>query len=523
MSLENSSHDMKTHTRVIKFIIYVAIGRWLKICVIGIALASTPWWSITVHDMISDLVDQRSSSLLPSYEYITIHTSNISVGTDDYRLIQKAVFLGIIANKTQSLNLARTVSRWYARRLLHPTIAVSIPRTTPSYQKISTTERQTLLQTIGTHDRDTSTIDVSSIHNTLTTPGNSTLNPIFADVYDKLKHEFLGSGTTVPTDDILIQWAIKGMTDAVGDVHSIYLVPTASKNFSDSIQGEFFGIGAYINIKEPGVLLISSTVDDSPAAKAGIKAWDHITAIDDYSITKDSDPDEAITKIKWPKGSSVTLTIRRWDEDKTITIVRDKISIKPLTTTEIDSNTILIHINSFSFGVDRLRSQAMNDIATMWYQKVIIDLRYNPGGSLDDVAHMLDYVVPKGEATVIIRSRDGKEVYRSNGTDPRTSLSNKKVIVLINKDSASASEILAGVIRDYLPNAQIVGETSYGKWSVQSLWDYSDGSSLKLTTAKWYTGKSDIHIDKKGIVPDTVVVDDPKTDRDEVIDRVQSH
>lgn len=146
-----------------------------------------------------------------------------------------------------------------------------------------------------------------------------------------------------------------------------------------------------------------------------------------------------------------------------MTIVRDKIIVKPITTKALTDTTVLIDINSFSFGSDKVWSQIIKDTIARNYQTIIIDLRYNPGGSLEDVAHMLDYIVPEGEPTVIIRSRDDKEVYTSQGVDTTQSLYNKKVIVLINKDSASASEILAGVIRDYLPNAQIVGEKSYGK------------------------------------------------------------
>ena len=522
MSLEQIAlSSRKYRKRIAKIVVYTIIGRGLKILIIGIAFADSTW-SMTIRDMITDLVSQQSSSLLPSSKYIDVHYSNISTGSSDYPLMQQAIFLGILPNTTQSLNLSRNLTRGYARRFLNTNLSAGITDSKHGNQKITHTQRQEMLSQA--HIKTNNTVNISIDHsNTIDLPVQSSLNPIFHDVYDRLKHEFVWSGTNEISDDILIQWAIKGMTQAAGDTHTVYLAPKESKNFSDSIQGEFFGIGAYIDTKEPWILMVSSAIADSPAAKAGIKAWDRITAIDDYIVTKETNPDEAISKIKWPKGTSVILTILRWWETKTITIVRDKIIVKPITTTWLNDNTVLVSINSFSFGIDTIWTKTMDDIMSKWYQRIVIDLRYNPGGSLDDVTHMLDSVVPKGEPTVIIRSRDSKEVYTSNGVEPSKSLATKKVIVLINKESASASEILAWVIRDYLPDAQIVGEKSYGKWSVQTLWDYNDGSSLKITTAKWYTGKSDTTIDKKGILPDTVVVDDQKTETDEVLDRVKSH
>lgn len=509
---------MKTH----KVIVYTIVWWIIKLSSVSVAFAmSQGGWLVTMHDMVDSLVTAQSSCLLPSYTYIDVHYSNITSNSPDYELVQKAIFLGILPNERKKLILSNTPSVSSVLRFVRNNLHSDINASGDTKHKIVEVEWQQMLSVL---TPDLRTCQKSStIANTSNTSSSLIIPPaesiIFNDVYTKIKNEFVWSGDV--SDRHLIQWAIKGMLEAAGDTHTSYFEPTASQNFSDIMQGEFIGIGAYLDMKEPWVLIVSRPIEDSPAAKAWLKSWDRIIKIDKSIVTKDMSVDTAISLIKWAKGSKVKLTITRWTETKIITIVRDTIVVKAIATKEINAKTIMISIGTFSFGIDKLFAQTIDDISAKWYTTIIFDLRNNPGGSLDDVEHMLDYIVPKGKTSVIVRTRDSTQKYISRGVDPSVSLTNKKIIVLINKNSASASEILAGVIRDYAPHAQIVGETSYGKWSVQTLRNYDDGSSLKISTAKWYTGKSDKNIDKIGIKPDINLVDDPTTERDEVLDRVQ--
>jgi carboxyl-terminal processing protease len=175
-------------------------------------------------------------------------------------------------------------------------------------------------------------------------------------------------------------------------------------------------------------------------------------------------------------------------------------------------------ISTFQFGLDSLFSKAVQSALDKWYTKYIIDLRNNPWWSLEDVEQMLNYFVPSGQPSVIVKSNMREEPYLSQGVATGLSLQNKNIVILINKWSASASEILTAVIREYGSQVIVLGETSFGKWSVQSIRDYADGSNIKITIAKWLTWKNKTSIDTIGVKPDKEIIDDPKTTQDEVLD-----
>lgn len=182
---------------------------------------------------------------------------------------------------------------------------------------------------------------------------------------------------------------------------------------------------------------------------------------------------------------------------------RDNIHIDLVTYQKIDSNTSYIQISSFGEGVANAFSGAVDKMRNDQASKLILDLRNNPGGDLGEVSSILDFFVPIGESKLLVRTLESSEAYLSTGKDGF--MKDKKMVILINSGTASASEIMAGTIKDYFPNMKTLGEKSYGKGSVQAFLSYTDGSSVKFTTAKWLTGKSLTSIDHIGIMPNVEI------------------
>ncbi len=326
---------------------------------------------------------------------------------------------------------------------------------------------------------------------------------ILNDVYVKLKWLHYDSDKLKDTD--LMNWAIKWMADAAWDKYTVYFPPVEAKDFTDSLNWEFEWIWAQVDMSKPWILTIIAPLPWTPAEKAWIKSWDIVKKIDWIEVTASMTIEQAISKIKWKAWTSVELEILRWNDKITIKITREKITMKLVNYKKLDNWDNYIQITSFWAWVYNAFSWAVAEVAKNSNSKTIIDLRNNPGWALDEVANILNFFVPNWEPTVNIK-------YKNISSDMFSSWSAwftfkwKKVVILVNKWSASASEIMAWTIKDYLKDeVKIIWETSYWKWSVQAMDSYSDGSSFKYTIAKWFTWKTKTSIDQKWITPDIEV------------------
>lgn len=323
------------------------------------------------------------------------------------------------------------------------------------------------------------------------------------DAYLKIKNEHVNSAQLIGEE--LIQWAIKGLAEATQDKHTTYFPPVESLEFAQEINGQVEGIGAYIEMEQAGNLVIVSPLEWSPAQAAWLLPWDRVLQVDDIMIDESIDLQTAIGYIKGPAGTNVTLQIQRETQKLTYTITRAKVTIQWITHKLLDNGDAYITIRQFSIGIinewnttiQRLTQQSS-------VRNIIIDLRNNPWGSLQDVVAMLSTMVPKDAPILNIAFNNTQQIIPSEGTItyPRN---NKKIIVLVNKWSASASEIMAGVIKEYFPTSLLIWSKTYGKWSVQSIYDYPDGSSIKITIAKRYSGKNSIGVDEIWLLPDIEV------------------
>ncbi|TSD04728.1 MAG: carboxyl-terminal processing protease, partial [Parcubacteria group bacterium Athens0714_12] len=325
----------------------------------------------------------------------------------------------------------------------------------------------------------------------------------------------------------LFYGAMAGMLAGLEDPYSVFFEPVTSEKFSQEISGSFEGIGAEIGLKKDQLTVIAP-LDDTPAYKAGLRAGDKILAIDDFGTTGIS-LDQAIDLIRGKKGTEVVLTIMRdgSDEPKKISIIRGMIDIPSVRWHSVEGNEDIAYIKLSYLNEDTANDfkKTVNEILKKNSKGVILDLRNDPGGLLDVAIKIASYWVEEG---VIVREQFGPNYRNSFTVDKKVEHQSMKygklkdipTIILVNQGSASGSEIIAGALQDY-EKAVIIGEKTFGKGSVQELEQLSDGSSVKLTIAEWFTPKGRV-INKQGIEPDIKVElseDDYNNDKDPQLDK----
>lgn len=338
-------------------------------------------------------------------------------------------------------------------------------------------------------------------------PNVSTTTPLdfepFWLAWRKIDENFISTASS--SDNIdgkhRLYGAIAGMVGAMGDPYTVYFPPVESKAFGEQISGQIEGIGMEIDIRD-GVLTVVSPIKNSPAYKAGIKAGDKILKVDD-KITEKMTTEEAVKLIRGKKGTTVRLTLYREGikDSFEISVVRDFINL-PTVDTEIKDGVFIIRLYSFSQISPGLFRDAVREFYMSGKNKLIIDLRGNPGGYLEAANNMASWFLPVGEVVVreVFKDEKQNQTFRSVGYNIFDST--LKMAILIDAGSASASEILAGALHDH-GRAILVGTKSFGKGSVQELYDITDNpkTSLKVTIAKWLTPNG-ISISYQGLTPD---------------------
>jgi len=340
---------------------------------------------------------------------------------------------------------------------------------------------------------------------------------LFWKVWDVLKEKYVDSSKLDAQK--LFYGAIKGMLAATGDPYTNFFNPEENKKFNEDITGSFEGIGAEIGMKG-GVLTVIAPLEGMPAEKAGLRAGDKIVKIGDKN-TSDLTIDGAVDLLHGKKGTEVKITIFRDGEQDTreISIIRDVINVKSVKFEEKDGEIAYVKISRFGDNTFKEFSAALNEIKNKNSKGIIIDLRNDPGGYLETAVEIGSKMLPKGNVVVMEEDGDGKRnKLLAKGGDE---LSGIKTVVLINEGSASASEILAGALRENRENVTLVGRKSFGKGSVQELVGLSQGTSMKVTIAHWLTPKGN-QINEKGISPDVEVEftnDDYNNNRDPQLEK----
>lgn len=346
-----------------------------------------------------------------------------------------------------------------------------------------------------------------------TSTENINLAP-FWKAWNLLDEKFVSKSTTTPKveNDTKIWGAIQGLAGAYGDPYTVFFPPVESKNFEEEISGSFGGVGMEIGIAD-GILTVIAPLKGSPAETAGVKAGDKIVIIAEKSALNMS-TDEAIKMIRGEAGTSVVITFQRKGVKEPIvkTLTRANIEIPTIETKLLPENVFVIELYSFSAISPNLFRGALREFVESGSDKLVLDLRNNPGGYLEAALDMASWFLPTGKVVVTedFGGKKEKHEYRSKGYDIFTD--RLKFAILVNEGSASASEILAGALREY-DEATLIGSRTFGKGSVQELVSVTSDTSLKVTVAHWFTplGKS---ISNGGLTPDIEVKLTPENTKD---------
>ncbi|MFC1733420.1 S41 family peptidase [candidate division KSB1 bacterium] len=321
---------------------------------------------------------------------------------------------------------------------------------------------------------------------------------LFWDVWNLLASKYVDPNALDYKD--MIYGSIRGMVFSLEDPYTTFLTPKENKEFQDSLEGTLEGIGAELTLRNELITIISP-LKNSPAKKAGIQPEDIILKIDDVDVDEYTF-EQAVMKIRGPKGTKVILTIGRkgHNEPFDVPIIRETINVDSVEW-EMKDDIAIIEINQFGDKTKEEFSRAISQLLPKRPNGIVLDLRYNGGGYLEGAVDISSEFIEKGEV-VSVKKRNPEEdevIY----VNERARVISIPLAVLINKGSASASEIVAGAIRDN-NRGIIIGETSFGKGTVQEVDNLVDGSSLRVTIAKWFT-PNNVNISEKGIVPDIEV------------------
>ena len=327
---------------------------------------------------------------------------------------------------------------------------------------------------------------------------------LFSDALSIVQSEYVDEASTKD----LIYGALRGMLNTL-DPHSQFMKPDTYKDLKVETEGHFGGLGIVISLDEHKVLTVVSPIEDTPAFRAGVQAGDKIIKIEDED-THGLVLEEAVKKLRGPKGSKVTITVLRLHENNghmpeelEFTLTRDDIKIRSVKARMLDNNIGYIRLVEFSEHTGRDLQKAIDELTAEGMHSIVLDLRNNPGGLLNVAAEVSDKFLQRGRLIVYTESRNTDQNLRFTAKQDATLDSGTPIVVLVNHGSASASEIVAGALRDW-NRAVIMGENTFGKGSVQSIIPLSDGSALRLTTAKYLT--PDGHtISDVGITPDIEV------------------
>ena len=328
---------------------------------------------------------------------------------------------------------------------------------------------------------------------------------LFWETWNKLEERYVDQKKIDPKKMYL--GAIKGMVASVEDPYTFFLTPDENKQNKDELGGKFEGIGAQLGLKD-GRIIIIAPLKKSPAEMAGVKAGDYVNKVDNASTNKWT-LSEAVSKIRGPKNTKVKLTLERNGKEFDVTIVRQQIIVSSVELS-YDKNVAVLKVNQFGDNTNNEWNEAAKEISNKWINKqivgMVLDLRDNPGGYLDSSVYLASEFLPLGklvvkqEATIY-----GNKEYRVSRIGI---LKDIPMTILINKGSASASEIMAGALRDH-DRAKLIGEKSFGKGSVQEALDLNEGAGLHVTVAKWILPNGD-WINGKGIDPEIKVTNENK-------------
>ncbi len=468
-----------------------------------------------------------ASNLPESYRYINLNFKNINKNDKIYSSLQKLIYTDLLPNSTITINSKAKFSKklfyWFANNFAWKQIFKLNPESANLY--VTESDLEKLIKKIEKRKR------IAKKNEEIKTKKKE---KIFEekvermyDVFETITKKHYSSSEI--DKNKMIDTAIEGMAIGSMDKFTTYFPPQKNKNFQTSLMWKYEWIWAYVHMPKPWILEVIAPLSGTPAHKAWIRAKDIFLEVDGKKVTKENSLLEIVSWIKWPAWTKVKIKVKRWKKTLLVEVERKKITIENIIAEKVSRDTFYIKILFFWNDVVKDFKKALEELKKEKnIKKVIIDLRNNPGWYLWKVADILSYFVEKWEKTVVVKEKNSSYSYKSAWYD-LINFGKYRIIILQNKGSASASEIMIGTIKDYFPKTTIIWETSYWKGSVQTIKTYKDWSSLKYTIAKWFTWKTETWIDHIGIDPDIEMEDNSensfvKNDKeiDELLEKAKS-
>ncbi len=452
---------------------------------------------VTIEEAFNLFGKQFEGKLLDTYEYIELKFKNIEEGSQLEKSMKTLVYLDKIENAEVDLD-------WNEKITLYRFYKISSKIFDEDFiwrQDIETLKA-----------KNTTVWHLENLEEALwrTTPTDLEISDwwdeeiarkkkIFTDVYTTLTEEHYDNETI--EESKMLDWAISWLAEWTWDKHTVYFPPIESKNFSDSLKWSYEWIWAYVDMVKPWEFKILSPIKWSPSEKAWLKWWDIVIKVDWKEITEKNSSSEIVSWIKGPEWTKVILTVERDWKILEIEITRWKIVLTDVDYKLINSKIFYIEIKNFWENVSKEFNTALEELnKEKRVKRVILDLRNNGWGYLNEVVAMLSNFVEEWKPIAVIKYQTDSTTYTSYGYDI-VDFSNYELIILQNSWTASASEILIWTLKDYYPELVIIWEKSYWKGSVQTLRTYTDGSVLKYTVAKWFTWLTETWIDWIWIEP----------------------
>jgi len=331
------------------------------------------------------------------------------------------------------------------------------------------------------------------------------VNPKNIEKFKKVKGILKNSFYESVEEDVLLEGAIAGMASSLQDPYTVYLTKEQMDYYLEKSRGSFYGIGVLVTMDKDGLLTVIETYEDTPAKRAGIMHGDKVTKVDGEDVTQIRDINVIVSMIKGEIGTTVKLTIYRMSENRFVDfeIKRDKIKVVNIESKILEEDIGYIRIIEFDGEIAAYFNEHLDKLIEKGIRGLIIDVRNNPGGSYDQVLEVADRLLPEG-VIVSVKDRYGEEIFEKSDKKEL----DMPIVAIINNNSASASEILAGSLKDY-NKGTLVGTRTFGKGLVQSLMELDDGSGIKVTIARYFT-PSGVCIHGLGIDPHVEVTLDEK-------------
>lgn len=481
----------------------------LILCIIalnwGVALAQ----ELTVGDTLSLYFNEIFPIVYTSHSNVVLKYSDIGNKPWLRSALQRGIYYSMIANTSSNISPDKPMTENMFSAILYRHFWVTIqadnsPLTLDEYgnymKSIRFSYAFTLLKSINASQniKTSEVISVPDVSRLTTTKKYYILD----EVYNTLKNNHLNADTL--SDDEMIYGASEWLATGTWDKYTQFFPPESSNTFQQSLEGKIAGIGVILDWDSKNGLTIQKVIEKSPADQAGLQPQDIILKIDSIVVDNTDGIEDEILRLRGKENTPVTLNILSGKTIKNVTIIRAIISIPLAELTDTWSAHLLTY-REVAFWTDVVVKKLLEDFLQNGKKRLIIDMRDNPGGSMLETRNILNFFIDKWNPLVILKNKDKQNIY--SATLPQmTDWSQYEIIILVNKNTASAAEVIAATLREYMPkNVKIFWERTFGKWVVQELISFDDNSLLKYTVAEWITPIKKISIDQVGIKPDITI------------------